>query len=73
MSSRCGRLREVLPVPPGGGFVVEGTSLQASVQDADQAVGQPAECVVVFEFSGAAPRRRRGRRARRSATRTPRS
>src|SRR2546427_7232470 len=53
MSSRGGRLREVFPVPPGGGLVVEGAGGQASVQDADQSVGQPPECVAVLKSSGA--------------------
>jgi len=34
VSSRYGRLREVLPVAPGCGLVVEGARLEASVQDA---------------------------------------
>src|SRR5215510_11570228 len=53
MSSRDGRLREVFPVAPGGGLVVEGTGLQASVQDADEPVRQPPQGVVVFESPGA--------------------
>ena len=53
MSSRSGRLREVFPVAPGGGLVVEGAGLQASVQDADEAVGEPAERVAVVESFGA--------------------
>ena len=53
MSSRSGRLREVFPVTPGGGLVVEGAGLQASVQDADEAVGEPAERVAVVESVGA--------------------
>ena len=53
MSSRDGRLREVLPVSPGGGLVVEGAGLEASVQDADEPVGQPAQGVVVLDSAGA--------------------
>ena len=53
MSSRYGRLREVLPVAPGGGLVVEGAGLQASVQDADEAVSQSPECVIVVKSFGA--------------------
>src|SRR6266480_4392140 len=40
-------------VRPGGGLVVEGAGLQASVQDADQPVGQAPEGVVMFESFGA--------------------
>jgi hypothetical protein len=47
MSSRNGRLREVFPVAPCGGLVIEGPGLQASVQDADEAVREPAERVAV--------------------------
>ena len=53
MSSRGGRLREVFPVPPGGGLVVAGASLQAAVQDADQPVREPPEGVVMSESFGA--------------------
>src|SRR6266545_1783002 len=53
MSSRDGRLREVFPVSPCGGLVVAGAGLQAAVQDADQPVGEPPQCVVVFESFGA--------------------
>ena len=53
MSSRDGRLREVFPVAPRGGLVVEGAGLEASVQDADEPVSEPAKCVVVFESFGA--------------------
>ena len=53
MSSRYGRLREVFPVPPGGGLVVEGAGLEASVQDADEAVREPPQGVIVFDFAGA--------------------
>src|SRR5580704_13234691 len=53
MSSRSGRLREVFPVTPGGGLVVEGAGLQASVQDADEAVREPAERVAVVVSFGA--------------------
>src|SRR6185437_9518449 len=40
-------------VRPGGGLVVGGAGLQASVQDADEAVGEPAERVVVVVSFGA--------------------
>ena len=40
-------------VRPGGGLVVGGAGLQASVQDADEAVSQSPECVVVVESFGA--------------------
>ena len=53
MSSRSRGLREVLPVSPGGGLVVEGAGLEASVQDADKPVGQPSQGVVVFDLAGA--------------------
>src|SRR5213080_798192 len=53
MSSRSRGLREILPVSPGGGLVVEGAGLEASVQDADEAVGEPSQGVVVFDFAGA--------------------
>ena len=52
MSSRYGRLREVFPVSPGCGLVVAGSGFQASVQDADQPVGQPPEGVVMVESVG---------------------
>src|SRR5512146_676803 len=53
MSSRSRRLREILPVSPGGGLVVEGAGLEASVQDADEAVREPPQGVVVLDFAGA--------------------
>src|SRR5215475_4986866 len=53
MSSREGGLREIFPVPPGGGLVVGGAGLEASVQDADEPVGESSECVVVLESAGA--------------------
>ncbi len=53
MSSRRRRLREVLPVSPGCDLVVEGAGFEASVQDADESVRQPPECVVVFDSAGA--------------------
>jgi len=37
----------VVAVGLGGDLVVEGTGLQASMQDADQKVGQAGECIVV--------------------------
>src|SRR6266542_4303424 len=53
MSSRSRRLREILPVTPGGGLVVESAGLQASVQDSDEPVRQPPQGVVMFDFPGA--------------------
>jgi hypothetical protein len=53
VSSRDVRLREVLPVGPGGCLVVGGAGLEASVQDADEPVRQPAERVVVLDPAGA--------------------
>ena len=53
MSSRYGRVREVLPVGPGGCLVVEGAGFEASVQDADEPVGEAAEGVVVLDAAGA--------------------
>src|SRR5512142_1574914 len=53
MSSGCRRLREAFPVTPGGGLVVEGACLEASVQDADELVRQSPEGVVVFDSAGA--------------------
>ena len=38
---------------PGGGLVVEGAGLEASVQDADEAVGEPSQGVVVLDAAGA--------------------
>ena len=38
---------------PGGGFVVGGAVAQAAVEDADEAVGQCAECLVVGGAAGA--------------------
>jgi hypothetical protein len=35
-------------VTPGGGLVVEGVCLQASVQDADEPVRQPPQGVIMF-------------------------
>ncbi len=40
-------------VRPGGGLVVEGAGLQASVQDAGEPVGQPPQGVVVPGTFGA--------------------
>src|SRR6185437_13196168 len=42
-----------LAVSPGGCLVVKGSGLEASVQDADEAVGEPLRCVVVRESLGA--------------------
>ena len=53
MSSRDVRLAEIFPVSPGGGLIVEGAGLQASVQDADQPVGNPPQGVVMFDIFGA--------------------
>ena len=53
MSSRDGRLREVFPVAPGGFLVVEGPGLEASVQDADEPVGEAPQGVVVLDSAGA--------------------
>jgi hypothetical protein len=53
VSSSYGRLREVLPVSPGGGLVVEGAGLEASVQDSDEPVSQPSQSVVMFDSAGA--------------------
>jgi len=53
VSSRYGRLREVLPVSPGRCLVVEGAGLQASVQDPDEPVRQPPQGVVVLDPAGA--------------------
>src|SRR5215472_13334364 len=53
MSSGGVRLRDVFPVAPGGGLVVAGPGLEASVQDADKAAGQSSEGVVVLESVGA--------------------
>ena len=53
MSSGGVRLRDVFPAAPGGGLVVAGAGLEASVQDADQAAGQSSEGIVVFESLGA--------------------
>ena len=38
---------------PGRGLVVEGAGLEASVQDADEPVGESPQGVVVFDSSGA--------------------
>jgi hypothetical protein len=40
---------------PGGCFVVVGAGFEAAVQDADEAVGQLAQCGVVAEAAGALP------------------
>ena len=53
MSSRGGRLREVLPVSPGGCLVVEGAGFEAPVQDADEPVRQSSQGVVVLDSAGA--------------------
>ena len=53
MSSGGVRLSGVFPVAPGGGLVVAGAGLEASVQDADQAAGQSSQGVVVLESLGA--------------------
>jgi sarcosine oxidase gamma subunit len=46
-------LRAVLTVGPGGFLVVEGPGLEASVQDADEPVGDPPQGVVVLGAAGA--------------------
>jgi hypothetical protein len=53
MSSRDGRLTGVFPVVPGGGLVVEGAGLEASVQDASEPVSQPPERIVVLDPASA--------------------
>jgi hypothetical protein len=42
-----------LPVGPGGCLIVEGAGFEASVQDADEPVGEAAEGVVVLDAAGA--------------------
>jgi hypothetical protein len=37
---------------PGGGFVVAGAGFEAVVEDADERVGQLAQCGVVFDVAG---------------------
>src|SRR6266481_941160 len=37
---------------PGGGLVVEGAGLEASVQDSDEPVRQPSQSVIVFDSAG---------------------
>ena len=49
MSSRDARLTEIFPVSPGGGLIVEGAGLQASVQDADQPVRHPPKGIIMFD------------------------
>src|SRR4030081_3562316 len=53
MSSSYRRWRGLFPVGPGGRLVVMAARLEASVQDADEPVGQASECVVVFDTAGA--------------------
>ena len=53
MSSRERRFWEVFAMAPGRCLVVEGAGLEASVQDADEPVRQPPECVVMFDSAGA--------------------
>src|SRR5216683_7223780 len=43
----------IFAVRPGGGLVVEGAGLEASVQDADEPVGEPPQGIVVFDAAGA--------------------
>src|SRR2546429_2663323 len=45
-------MREVFPASPGGGLVLEVAGLQASVQDTDEPVGQPPQCVIMFDPAG---------------------
>jgi len=40
-------------VPPGYGLVVEGAGPKASVQDADEPVGQPPQGIVMFDSPSA--------------------
>lgn len=53
MSSGDVRLRGLFPVRPGGCLVVEGAGLEASVQDADEAVSDFAQGRVVACAAGA--------------------
>ena len=46
------RLRVFVP-GPGGGLVVEGAGFEASVQDADEPVGDAAQGGVVLDAAGA--------------------
>src|SRR5215472_6147576 len=39
-------------VGPGGGFVVEAAGLQAAVQDADEPIGELAQCGLVTDLAG---------------------
>ena len=67
MSSGCGGLGVILAVAPGGGLVVEGAGLEASVEDADEPVGYSPEGIGMSCFRGRGARRsRRVRWARRS-------
>src|ERR1700744_1328817 len=43
----------LLAVGPGGVFVVEGAGFEASVQDADEPVGETSQGVVVADAAGA--------------------
>jgi hypothetical protein len=49
MPSGGGSLAGVFAVAPGGGLVVAGAGLEASVQDADESAGQSSQGVVVLE------------------------
>src|SRR5579859_4313103 len=53
MSSCGGRLGKVLPVAPGGCLVVGGACSEAAVKDADEAIREPSEGVVVLVSLGA--------------------
>jgi hypothetical protein len=53
MSSGEAALWCFVPVCPGGCLVVAGTGLEAAVEDADEAVGEAAEGVVVLVAVGA--------------------
>jgi hypothetical protein len=43
----------LLAVAPGGVFVVEGAGFEAAVEDADEAVGESSQGVVVAVSAGA--------------------
>ena len=43
---------DLFAVGPGGGFVIEGAGFQAAVQDADESVGELAECGLVTDLAG---------------------
>lgn len=43
----------LLPVAPGGVFVVAGAGFEASLEDANEPVGEPSQGVIVTVASGA--------------------